>query len=60
MFRAFAERNAGVKLLANMTEFGQTPFFTASGVRGDGLQDGDLAGLSLRVANKAQEKLYRR
>src|SRR5581483_5633075 len=30
MFRAFAEAMPGVKLLANMTEFGRTPFFTAS------------------------------
>ncbi len=30
MFRAFAERMPGVPLLANMTEFGKTPFFTAS------------------------------
>src|SRR6266478_595670 len=30
MFRAFAKATPGVKLLANMTEFGRTPFFTAS------------------------------
>ena len=30
MFRAFAKAMPGVKLLANMTEFGRTPFFTAS------------------------------
>ena len=36
----------GVPLLANMTEFGRTPFFTGARVRGDGLQDGDLAGQS--------------
>src|SRR5580700_10885075 len=30
MFRAFAERMPGVPLLANMTEFGKTPFFTAA------------------------------
>src|SRR5581483_8574348 len=29
MFRAFAERLPGAPLLANMTEFGKTPFFTA-------------------------------
>src|SRR6185437_5566776 len=29
MFRAFAEKLPGVPLLANMTEFGRTPFFTA-------------------------------
>ena len=30
MFRAFAKRLPGVPLLANMTEFGKTPFFTAA------------------------------
>jgi methylisocitrate lyase len=30
MFRAFAKAMPGVKLMANMTEFGQTLFFTAS------------------------------
>ena len=30
MFRAFATAMPGVPLLANMTEFGRTPFFTAS------------------------------
>jgi methylisocitrate lyase len=29
MFREFARRMPGAKLLANMTEFGRTPFFTA-------------------------------
>jgi methylisocitrate lyase len=29
MFQEFAKRVAGVPLLANMTEFGKTPFFTA-------------------------------
>ena len=44
MFREVARRLPGVPLLANMTEFGRTPFFTGARVRGDGLQDGDLAG----------------
>src|SRR5580692_3006431 len=30
IFRAFAKRMPGVPLLANMTEFGKTPFFTAT------------------------------
>ncbi len=30
MFREFARRMPGVPLLANMTEFGRTPFFTAA------------------------------
>ena len=46
MFREFARRMPGVKLLANMTEFGRTPFFTGVRVRGDGLCDGDLAGVA--------------
>ena len=37
MFRAFAKRMPGVPLLANMTEFGKTPFFTALRIRADGL-----------------------
>ena len=38
MFRAFAKAMPGVKLLANMTEFGQTPFFTASEFEAMGYQ----------------------
>ena len=30
MFRTFAAPMPGVPLLANMTEFGRTPFFTAA------------------------------
>ncbi len=44
MFREFARRVPGVPLLANMTEFGRTPFFTAAEFRGHGLSHGDLAG----------------
>ena len=46
-------------LLANMTEFGRTPPHR-SRVSGHGLQNGDLAGRSLRVANKAQANCMRR
>ncbi len=58
MFVEFARRMPGVKLLANMTEFGCTPFFTAAE-----FQEMDYAMViwpvsSLRAANKAQEELY--
>jgi methylisocitrate lyase len=33
MFREVAARLPGVPLLANMTEFGRTPFFTAPSSR---------------------------
>lgn len=58
MFRAFAQAMPGVKLLANMTEFGRTPFFTASEFEAMGYKMVIWPVSSLRVANKAQEKLY--
>jgi methylisocitrate lyase len=58
MFRAFAERMPGVPLLANMTEFGRTPFFTAAEFEAMGYRLVIWPVSSLRVANKAQEKLY--
>jgi methylisocitrate lyase len=58
MFRAFAERMPGVPLLANMTEFGRTPFFTASEFETMGYRMVIWPVSSLRVANKAQEILY--
>ena len=58
MFRAFAARLPGVKLLANMTEFGRTPFFTASEFEAMGYSMVIWPVSSLRVANKAQEELY--
>ena len=58
MFRAFAERMPGVKLLANMTEFGRTPFFTASEFEQMGYRMVIWPVSSLRVANKAQAELY--
>src|SRR5690606_17622334 len=58
MFRAFAQRMPGVPLLANMTEFGRTPFFTASEFEAMGYRMVIWPVSSLRVANKAQEKLY--
>lgn len=58
MFRAFAERMPGVPLLANMTEFGRTPFFTASEFQDMGYRMVIWPVSSLRVANKAQAELY--
>jgi len=58
MFRAFAARMPGVPLLANMTEFGRTPFFTAAEFEEMGYRMVIWPVSSLRVANKAQEKLY--
>lgn len=58
MFRAFAKRMPGVPLLANMTEFGRTPFFTASEFEAMGYHMVIWPVSSLRVANKAQQELY--
>jgi methylisocitrate lyase len=58
MFRAFAKRMPGVPLLANMTEFGKTPFFTASEFEAMGYSMVIWPVSSLRVANKAQQQLY--
>ncbi len=58
MFRAFAEAMPGVPLLANMTEFGRTPFFTADEFAAMGYRMVIWPVSSLRVANKAQAELY--
>ena len=58
MFRAFASALPGVSLLANMTEFGRTPFFTAAEFEAMGYRMVIWPVSSLRVANKAQEQLY--
>jgi methylisocitrate lyase len=58
MFREFAARMPGVPLLANMTEFGKTPFFTAAEFQEMGYRMVIWPVSSLRVANKAQEELY--
>lgn len=58
MFRDFAARLPGAKLLANMTEFGRTPFFTASEFEAMGYAMVIWPVSSLRVANKAQAELY--
>jgi methylisocitrate lyase len=58
MFREFAARMPGVKLLANMTEFGRTPFFTAEEFQAMGYAMVIWPVSSLRVAAKASEDLY--
>lgn len=58
MFRAFAARIPGVPLLANMTEFGKTPFFTAAEFEAMGYSMVIWPVSSLRMANKAQAELY--
>jgi methylisocitrate lyase len=58
MFREFAVRMPGVKLLANMTEFGRTPFFTAAEFQAMGYAMVIWPVSSLRVAAKASDELY--
>jgi methylisocitrate lyase len=58
MFEEFARRLPGVPLLANMTEFGRTPFFTASEFEAMGYRMVIWPVSSLRVANKAQQILF--
>jgi len=57
MFREFAAR-VDAPLLANMTEFGRTPFFTASEFEEMGYRMVIWPVSSLRVAARAQEELY--
>src|SRR6516165_2417343 len=57
MFCEFARRVRG-PLLANMTEFGRTPFFTASQFEAMGYKMVIWPASSLRVAAKAQEELF--
>ena len=58
MFQEFARRMPGVPLLANMTEFGRTPFFTKEEFESFGYKMVIWPVTSLRVAALAQEKLY--
>jgi methylisocitrate lyase len=58
MFREFANRMPGATLLANMTEFGRTPFFTAAEFQDMGYKMVIWPVSSLRVANRAQAELY--
>ncbi len=57
MFREFARR-VKAPLLANMTEFGRTPFFTADEFQAMGYAMVIWPVSSMRVASKAQEELY--
>ena len=58
MFREFAQRMPGVPLLANMTEFGRTPFFTAAEFEAMGYRMVIWPVSSMRVSAKASETLY--
>lgn len=58
MFREMRAALPGVKLLANMTEFGRTPALTARQFEELGYDMVIWPVSSLRVANKAQERLY--
>jgi methylisocitrate lyase len=58
MFEEFARRMQGTPLLANMTEFGKTPFFTASEFEAMGYKMVIWPVSALRCAAKAQEDLF--
>ncbi len=58
MFREFARRVPEAPLLANMTEFGRTPFFTADEFAAMGYRMVIWPVSSLRVAARAQSELY--
>jgi methylisocitrate lyase len=58
MFAEFARRMPGRKLLANMTEFGRTPFLTAKEFQELGYAMVIWPVSHMRVANKAMEELY--
>ncbi|MDE2448100.1 MAG: methylisocitrate lyase [Gammaproteobacteria bacterium] len=57
MFREFASR-VSAPLLANMTEFGRTPYFTAAEFETMGYRMVIWPVSALRIAAKAQEQLY--
>ncbi|RYH00077.1 MAG: methylisocitrate lyase [Alphaproteobacteria bacterium] len=59
MFAEFSEAMRGVPLLANMTEFGRSPPMTAEGLETLGYRMVIWPVSSLRVANHAQQKLYK-
>ncbi len=58
LFREFQSRVPGVPLLANMTEFGKTPYIKKADFESFGYKMVIWPVSSLRVANKAQQKLY--
>jgi methylisocitrate lyase len=57
MFSEFARR-VNAPLLANMTEFGRTPYFTAAEFEAMGYRMVIWPVSALRIAAKAQEQLY--
>jgi methylisocitrate lyase len=57
MFREFARR-VNAPLLANMTEFGRTPYFTAAEFEAMGYRMVIWPVSALRMAAKAQDQLY--
>ena len=57
MFREFARR-VNAPLLANMTEFGRTPYFTAAEFESMGYRMVIWPVSALRIAARAQEQLY--
>jgi methylisocitrate lyase len=57
-FRDFAAALPGVPLLANMTEFGRTPYLTGAEFERLGYAMVIWPVSALRVANKAQARLY--
>jgi len=59
MFREFARRLPNVPLLANMTEFGRTPFFTTAEFGAMGYRMVIWPVSALRVAARAHRDLYR-
>ncbi len=58
MFREIRAALPGVRLLANMTEFGRTPTLTAQEFENLGYDMVIWPVSSLRVANRAQQRLY--
>jgi methylisocitrate lyase len=58
MFKAFADAMPGVPLLANMTEFGRTPYMTGAEFEAMGYRIVIWPVSSLRVANRAMKQLF--
>ncbi|WP_209125073.1 methylisocitrate lyase [Alkalihalobacillus sp. BA299] len=58
-FRRFAEEFKSVPLLANMTEFGKTPYYSAQQFEEWGYKMVIYPVTSLRIASKAIEQVYK-
>jgi methylisocitrate lyase len=58
MFEKFSKA-VGVPILANITEFGQTPLFTLEQLAGAGVAIALYPLSAFRAANKAAENVYR-